>query len=517
MASPIEARMIVDALPTPLLVLGSDQVVLAANACGITTFTQGTADPVGKNFKDVAAEIWRVPLGEAVDYVTREGRARTVSAMIPAPEATADPCDAVVQPIRRADGMLAGVVITIENARDSDRRLSAQLHTANAELQTANEELEARLEELRRAYRMDEERNRFLAMLAHELRNPLAAITNALSLLRRRRVTDGDRTAEHALRIAERQSQSQARLLEDLLDASRLVLGKITLRLEPTDLVTIARQAVDAAQVAIQPRAQMLRVQVPDHGIAVMADPVRLEQIVSNLLGNAIKYTAPGGQITVAVSLEAETARLTLTDTGIGIEPELLGHVFDLFTQGDGGRARAAGGLGIGLTVVRHLVELHGGTIEARSAGRGRGSTFVVSLPRVDAVTAATREAAAPPRMQPRRILVVDDNRDARELLRTILELDSHHVQEAADGVHAVRLAVSWAPEVALVDIGLPEMDGYEVARRIRKRLGKAVRLVALTGYGDAEARRLAAVAGFDDYLVKPVDPDTLAELLRTA
>ena len=213
MASPIEARMIVDALPTPLLVLGSDQVVLAANACGITTFTQGTADPVGKNFKDVAAEIWRVPLGEAVDYVTRKGRARTVSAMIPAPEATADPCDAVVQPIRRADGMLAGVVITIENARDSDRRLSAQLHTANAELQTANEELEARLEELRRAYRMDEERNRFLAMLAHELRNPLAAITNALSLLRRRRVTDGDRTAEHALRIAERQSQSQARLL----------------------------------------------------------------------------------------------------------------------------------------------------------------------------------------------------------------------------------------------------------------------------------------------------------------
>src|SRR5438552_2130620 len=214
MASPIEARMIVDALPPPLLVLASDQVVLAANACGITTFTQGTADPVGKNFKDVAAEIWWVSLGEAVNYVTREGRARTVSAMIPAPEATADPCDAVVQPIRRADGMLAGVVITIENARDSDRRLSAQLHTANAELQTANEELEARLEELRRAYRMDEERNRFLAMLAHELRNPLAAITNALSLLPRRRIAGGrdGETDAHGYRQRHRAGAARARL-----------------------------------------------------------------------------------------------------------------------------------------------------------------------------------------------------------------------------------------------------------------------------------------------------------------
>jgi CheY-like chemotaxis protein/nitrogen-specific signal transduction histidine kinase len=399
-------------------------------------------------------------------------------------DASADPSEAVVRPLRLADGSLAGVLLTTKDARDSDRT--------------------------------DEERNRFLAMLAHELRNPLAAIKHALHLLRRRRVTDGDPTAEQALRIAERQAQSQARLLDDLLDASRLVLGKIALRLEPTDLVTIVRQATDAAQIALQSRAQMLRMQVPDHAAVAMADPVRLEQIVSNLLGNAIKYTAPGGEITVAVSVEAQTARLTVTDTGIGIEPELLAHVFDLFRQGDASRARPGGGLGIGLTVVRHLVELHGGTIEARSAGRGRGSTFVMSLPRADAVTVATPETAAAPRMRPRRILLVDDNRDARDLLRTTLELDGHRVHEAADGVNAVRLAVAWAPEIALVDIGLPGMDGYELARRIRKRLGKAVRLIALTGYGDAEARRLAVDAGFDDYLVKPVDPDTLADMLCT-
>jgi len=208
---------------------------------------------------------------------------------------------------------------------------------------------------------------------------------------------------------------------------------------------------------------------------------------------------------------------LTVSDTGNGIEAPLLERVFDLFTQADASRSRVAGGLGIGLTVARHLVQLHGGTIEARSPGRGQGSTFEVRLPRTAAAPVADAQPPTRPRPPARRILVVDDNRDAREMLRAILELDGHQVQEAAEGNHALRLTVEWTPEVALIDIGLPEMDGYEVARRIRKQLGNAVRLVALTGYGDPEARRLATEAGFDEHLVKPIDPDMLADFLRAA
>jgi CheY-like chemotaxis protein len=219
----------------------------------------------------------------------------------------------------------------------------------------------------------------------------------------------------------------------------------------------------------------------------------------------------------IAVAATPTTATLTVTDTGLGIEPELLAHVFEPFTQGDTSRARAAGGLGIGLTVVRQLVQLHGGTVEARSQGRGRGTTFEIRLPLSDLVPRVTREPAPRAAMSPRRILIVDDNRDARELLRTILELDGHQVQDAAEAGHAVRIAAEWAPDVALIDIGLPEVDGYEVARRIRKRLGNAIRLIALTGYGDDEARRLSADAGFDEHLVKPVDPDVLRDLLAEA
>jgi len=236
---------------------------------------------------------------------------------------------------------------------------------------------------------------------------------------------------------------------------------------------------------------------------------------VANLLSNAVKYTPPGGEIGLTITATSETATLTLTDTGVGIERELLDHVFGLFTQGDATRARSAGGLGIGLTVARNLIALHGGTIEARSGGRGQGTTVTVRLPLTDEV--ATPRAELPPRsaQKPRRVLVVDDNCDARDMLRTILELDGHHVQDAADGAHAVRLAVEWTPDVAIIDIGLPEIDGYEVALRIRKRVGAAVRLIALTGYGDPEARDLAMKAGFDEHLVKPVDPDRLADLIR--
>lgn len=511
----LEPWNIVEALPIPVLVLDANHVVVAANTAGIATFLRERSDVVGRNFKDLAVEPWRTALGEPLDRLRRDGHACVVSADVTATDATATAPSAHLVPLRRADGSVEGILLTTNLVPAPDPTLSAKLREANAELDAANDQLNGRLQELRTAYRHDDERIRFLAMLAHELRNPLAGITSALHLLRRRHVVVGDRLAEQALRIAERQSKSQARLLDDLLDASRLVLGKIALRIEPTDFATIVRQVVETTQPAIRARAQILRADVPAAPVVVMGDAVRLEQVVANVLGNAVKYTPPGGEITVTLSATPETAALTVCDTGAGIEPSLLEQVFELFTQGDATWARVAGGLGIGLTVARALIEQHRGTIEARSAGRGHGTTVEVHLPCTDAnpVTEGRPPRTAPPRS--RRILIVDDNRDARDMLHAMLELDGHQVQGAAEGHAAVRLAVEWTPEVALIDIGLPEVDGYEVARRIRKRLGDAVRLIAVTGYGDAEARQLATEAGFDEHLVKPVDPDALADLLR--
>src|SRR5207249_3010558 len=397
-----------------------------------------------------------------------------------------------VLPMLADDRRLAGMLVAALDTRESDRLWADELQTLNEQLQLANETLQTQLQEVHAARRADDERNQFLAMLAHELRNPLAGIASASYVLRQRLETGGDRTVEQALRVVDRQVKHQARLLDDLLDVSRMVLGKIALRLESVDLVVIVRQAIEAASFGIHSRAQALRVELPDEPVVVTGDAIRLEQIVTNLLGNAVKYTPAAGRIDLRLSTADETAVLKVSDSGMGIEPELLDKIFELFTQGDVTRARAAGGLGIGLTIARALVELHGGTITARSAGRDRGATFEVRLPRRQAPASAPPVAEPEPARAARRILVVDDNRDVRELLRVVLELHGHRVQEAIDGVQAVKLAVEWVPDIALIDIGLPEIDGYEVARRIRRRLGASVRLFALTGYGDAEAHRLA-------------------------
>ena len=511
MASGIDVDMLVEALPTPLVVLDCDALVVTLNACGAAAFTSGSGDPRGKKFKDVARDRPRGGLTLAVAETALDGRPRAVA--MPTPGArTPDAAGVNVIPLRRDDGTVAGVVVMAHEG-SGDPLLAEEVHAANAELQAANEELAVHVEELRDARDRDDERTRFLAMLAHELRNPLAAIKNALHVLRRRMPTPADRLADQALRIAERQTASQARLLDDLLDISRIVLGKITLRLEPIDIVALTRQAIDAADYAVRARAHILRAELPDEPVIVMGDPVRVDQMVANLIHNAVKYTPPAGEITVVVSATTDSATLTVSDRGIGMEPELLARVFDMFAQGETSRTRVAGGLGIGLTVVRHLVELHGGTIDARSAGAGKGSTFEVRLPRTDATPAV--ESASPSVRHARRILIVDDNRDAREMLRTVLELDGHLVNDSADAVTAVRLAVEWMPDVVLLDIGLPDVDGFEVARRIRKRIGTTVRLIALTGYGDPEARGLALEAGFDDLVVKPPDPDRLSALLQ--
>jgi len=353
--------------------------------------------------------------------------------------------------------------------------------------------------------------SRFLAMVAHELRNPLGPILHALHFIRQR--VSGDRMVDRVRAIAERQVQHQARLLDDLLDLSGLRAGTLELRPERLDLVAALRDAVDDARLTAQANAQELTLATVPDVLTVRADPARVAQALRNLLDNALKYTEPGGRIRVDVTTDEAMAVVKITDSGIGIDPESLARIFEPFARAETSAARTRGGLGVGLSLVRAVVERHGGTVVARSAGREHGSEFEVRLP-VDTAPATSAAREPVPAARARHVLVIEDNRDAREMLRVVLELGGHHVEVAADGATGVRLAAASAPDVVLVDIGLPQMDGYEVARQIRKRLGAAVRLIALTGYGDAEARHKSREAGFDAHVVKPVAPEDLETFL---
>jgi CheY-like chemotaxis protein len=309
------------------------------------------------------------------------------------------------------------------------------------------------------------------------------------------------------------------RLLDDLLDVSRITTGKINLRKEPVNLATAVANALEASRNLIQEREHSLYVSLPEAPIWVDADPVRLEQVITNLLNNAARYTPPKGHIRVSASRENADAVLRVRDDGVGIPAHLLSRVFDLFTQGERSVARSEGGLGIGLTIVRNLVELHGGSATVASEGPGWGCEFVVRLPlgktgEVSPEPPATASVVLPIL----RILVIEDNADSREMLRSILELEGHRVEVAEDGTAGLEAARSFRPDVAVIDIGLPGLDGYEVGRRIRSDLGLSASLIALTGYGQAEDRRRSEDAGFDAHLVKPVTPEQIREaLLKTA
>ena len=351
-------------------------------------------------------------------------------------------------------------------------------------------------------------KDEFLAMLGHELRNPLGAISNAAHLLAMAESRGADTT--RARDIIGRQVQHLARLVDDLLDVSRVVAGKVVLGLQALELAETAHRV---AALYGGPRGGRHVIRVEATPVWVSADPTRLEQVLTNLLANAVKYTPAGGEIVVSVQLEGQRAVLRVRDSGAGIRPELLPRVFDLFVQGDRSLERTGGGLGIGLTLVRHLIELHGGTVEAASAGLGRGSTFTVRLPALAAVPAPS-EAARPASAGPaQRILIIEDNDDARETLRNLLHLLGHEVHEACDGDSGVDEARRLRPDVALIDIGLPGIDGYEVARRVRADVPRA-RLVAVTGYGQPDDLQRAWAAGFDVHLVKPVDPQQLQQVL---
>jgi CheY-like chemotaxis protein/two-component sensor histidine kinase len=312
-----------------------------------------------------------------------------------------------------------------------------------------------------------------------------------------------------------RQIRQLAGLVDDLLDVSRIRLGKLTLQAEPIDLRDVARHSFEALQLSRQAEGHDVTLDVGAEPVVVVGDANRLEQVVGNLLQNAVKYTPRGAPIRLTVTTAAGEAVLSVQDRGIGIAPEMLPHVFQLFTQADRSLHRAQGGLGLGLALVRALVERHGGRVTGESAGLGHGSQFTVRLPLSTQapVSAAGGGAARPTR--PGRILLVEDNPDAREALRAVLELEGHRVAAAVDGRAALELAATFRPEFVFIDLGLPGLDGYEVARRLRGAgAAKGVCLVALTGYGQPEDRRRTQEAGFDSHLVKPVTPEQLFELI---
>ena len=365
----------------------------------------------------------------------------------------------------------------------------------------------------------DRAKDVFLATLAHELRNPLAPVWNGLSIIKRM-PQDATRVAQMADMI-ERQVGQLARLVDDLLDVSRITTGKIELKKEWTDLVTVVNSAIETSRPHIEAAHHQLSLHLPeDESTELEADPVRLAQVFSNLLNNAAKYTRPGGRIEVEVQTSPEQLSVRVRDNGAGIAPQMLDKVFSLFTQVTHPSERSQGGLGIGLSLVDGLVRLHGGSVEARSEGLDQGSEFIVRLPRGRAQD-ASRQAAAPAPGQaaagisgPRRILVVDDNQDAANTLADLLQIMGMEVAVAHDGRSAVSQVAGFAPQVVLLDIGLPDINGYEVARRIRKLEGVAQpRLVALTGWGQDQDKKLAEAAGFDDHWTKPVDPARLEGL----
>ena len=368
-------------------------------------------------------------------------------------------------------------------------------------------ERQAALNALMEANRRKDE---FLAMLAHELRNPLAAIRNGLEIWRR-----GANAAvqERAQELVERQLQKEIRLVDDLLDVSRISLGKISLKNGTVDLVQVVKQAVEELRPQLDARSHELKCSLPDEPIVVQGDATRLEQIAANLLSNSIKFTEPAGSIGIVLRRDANEAVLCVSDTGIGISPELLPAVFDLFVQGERSLERTEGGLGLGLTLVRRLLQLHGGSIQAESDGRGQGSKFTVRLPVAPSPSAAVGLPASTGRQRgngrnaPRRILIVDDSADAAESSAMLLRLDDHEIQIAFDGLSALELARGFKPEIVLLDIGLPGLNGLEVARRLRQSPeGEGVMLVAISGYGQPKDHRRSLEAGFNRHLVKPVD-----------
>lgn len=403
-------------------------------------------------------------------------------------EGTLRPIDHSSAPIVDPSGTLAGAVVVM---RDATER-----HRVEAELRGN-----------------DRRKDEFLAILAHELRNPLAPICNSLELLRRQ---PGTELAEHARAVAERQARLMVRLVDDLLDLSRISRGAIALQRQPLALTTVLDTAVESSRPLIEGRRHRLQLGPIDPELRIDGDCARLAQVFTNLLNNAATYTEPGGEIRIAARREADQIAISVRDNGMGIDPATVPHLFDMFVQAERSLERS-GGLGIGLTLVRQLLQMHGGSVEVNSAGRGTGSEFVVRLPLLRVAGDALPSQSPQPAdayAHALRILIVDDNQDTADSLAMMLRLDGHQVEVAYDGAAALSLARTMVPDVALLDIGLPGMNGYDVARHLRTERAEDFTLIAITGWGHEDDRRRAHEAGFDHHMVKPIEHAALVALL---
>jgi PAS domain S-box-containing protein len=482
---------------------------------------------------------WNAGAERLFGYTAREAMGRPVTLLMPPDRLDEEPTvlahirrGEVVEPFetvrRRRDGTFVDVSVTVSPILDSQGQVVGASKIAR-DITERKKAAETLLE-------ADRRKNEFLAMLAHELRNPLAPILVSIEILRRAKKLEAAENLElkprvdHALDVLQRQVGQMVRLVDDLLDAGRISRGKIDLRRERVEMASVVHHAVEASRPLCERLNHELTVTLPSDPVFLDADPTRLAQIVGNLLNNACKFTERGGRIWLTVEREedftpvdAEPAEVVpqivirVRDTGVGIAPDRLDGIFDMFTQVDTSLERSLAGLGIGLTLVRTLAEMHGGSVQASSPGIGHGSEFVVRLPIAMAV--AIQAPVAPttePAMTPLKILVVDDNRDSADMLATLLKFSGHETHTAHDGSAAVEAATKIDPDVILLDIGLPVLNGYEAARRIRERNGGRRRpiVVALTGWGQDEDRRRSEEAGFDAHVVKPVDDVRLRELL---
>ncbi|MDA8232673.1 MAG: ATP-binding protein [Magnetospirillum sp.] len=488
-----------------MLTVAPGGVIAAANVrlCRLLRTTKATL--VGRRLDEVAAD--------SPDKVSRMLRlfsggtdwlVGALSLRRPDGSITDFPCQgALIRPASAAKSALVG--IRLDESRGRFNLLSRQVEALNAEIRLRRQ-AEAALREA------DRRKDEFLAILGHELRNPLAPMSNAVQFLKLQREPSAATTA-WAVGMMERQIGHLTRIVDDLLDVVRITQGRITLLREPVDLSDVVQRASDMLRPLIDAHRHTLTLSLPTEPLIVEGDGARLVQVVGNLLDNSAKYTEDGGRIDVALGREGDQAVLWVRDNGSGIPTELMPHVFEMFVHG----ARPGEGLGIGLNLCRRMIEMHRGTIAAASAGPGQGSTFTVRLPlaRLSQPRPAQPVEGIAPKPR-RRVLVVDDNIDVAQSFAVLLDVLGHDVRTAGDGPSAIEAARTFQPDIVFIDIGLPGMDGYEVAKRLRAEHGAKPRLVAITGYGQPQDRERSLRAGIDKHLVKPVYADALEKQLAT-
>jgi PAS domain S-box-containing protein len=491
-------RSVLDHVVDGIITIDERGHIESFNPAAEKLFGYRAAEVVGENVKLLMPEPYRAEHDGYVQNYLRTGQARIIG---------------IGREVlgRRKDGGTFPMELAVSEFHIGQGRYFTGIVRDITERKRLEDQLRQRVAELAAA---DRQKNEFLAMLGHELRNPLAPMSNALYLLKRSHA-DGALLTQ-AEGMIERQLQHLVRLVDDLLDVSRIIRGTIELRRERIDLAAAVRRAMETAQPVVDANGHVVEAALPGRPVHVMGDLIRLAQVIANLLTNAAKYSTRPGRITVRLARESAEAVVAVRDEGEGIPPELLPRVFDLFVQGGHTLARSQGGLGIGLTLVRRLVQMHGGRVSAVSRGKGLGSEFCVRLPALPELEAPGGE---PPARQPeatgaRRVLVVDDNQDAANSMARVLEFFGHEVYCAYDGP-ALAAAAERLPDVVVLDIGLPGMDGYEVARRLRADARFArIPLIAVTGYGQEEDRARSRDAGFDEHLAKPADPDVLRRLI---